>query len=307
MPPEIGLQVLRDLALAERVGLSGASKPGAALVAEALQAAAVRVLAPFKLRFSDIRLLLTATGSIISGSVVAALAKSGATFEPADLDFLCANRGGQTAVHFLERAGHYKCVRHSEYTFAAGIGRIWTLFNDEGKKINVIESLTPNPFDAVGNFHLTCVYGAWGANGLLHGYPALTAAGDAITTRAKFPIRVGRRHERETWDVIHKYSDRGFRIHLNEYRERHTCGVDWNCPATIRRTDDAGCSYSPFPAWIYDDDAVKMPVSSWTMYGRGCRMGVLAGRFGAVDRASNINGACASRDNDRSNLSLGRW
>ncbi|KAJ7651584.1 hypothetical protein DFH06DRAFT_1331536 [Mycena polygramma] len=283
LPFEIGVNVADELSFEARVKLGQTSRSIANVVAQSLQNAAVRILAPFGLRFSDVRLLLTATKSFIGGSAVPALFHLGHTFQPADLDFCTGLGRGTEVVDFLKIAGGYHKTRESpEYSFAAGIGRIWTLINDDGMKINVLESISDNPFESVGNFHLTCVFGAWCANGLLHCYPTLTASAVAITTRAKLPVRFGAENNRSMWEVLHKYTDRGFTINLNEYDAPHTCGVDWSCPATLRRTDDGGCSYMPFPAWLYDDEAAKPPVCSWTMGGTGCPRGILA----------NANGPC---------------
>ncbi|KAJ7623955.1 hypothetical protein DFH06DRAFT_1340281 [Mycena polygramma] len=279
MPVELGLEIVNEMPFDVRVRLAKASHGAATIVAQSLQDAATLILRPFGLRFGDVRLMQTATGVIIGGSAVASLLQTVAPFQPGDLDFIAGTGIGSAVVLFLERAGLYRRTQSSpEYSFALGIGFIWTLVNDAGKKINVIEALGTNPFDAVGNFHLTCVYGAWCANGLLHCYPSLTTSGNAITTRAKFPHRHDdHAHHTKLWNVLHKYTDRGFSIALNEYNAPHTCGVAWSCPATIRRTDDAGCSYTPFPSWLYDDDAEKLPVGCWTMGGTGCSGGILSG------------------------------
>ncbi|KAJ7623954.1 hypothetical protein DFH06DRAFT_1340280 [Mycena polygramma] len=270
LPPEIGLEVVKDLALADRTRLAQTSHSSAAIVAEALQQQAVRLLAPFRLRFGHVRLMLTATGAAISGSAVAALTVPAPSFDPNDLDIVVGSGHGPEVVHFIGRAGGYRTiVETDEPSFAPSLGRTWLTENDEGKRIQVIESLTDNAFDVVGHFHLTCVYGAWYANGLLHCYPALTAGGDALTTARKMPWRHRLPERCGIWDVLDKYTSRGFDIGLNAYDADHVCGVDVNCPATLRTTDDTGCSYSAFPSWLYADDASPPAITCWTMGGTG--------------------------------------
>lgn len=227
----------------------------------------------------------TATGTIISGSAVTALAHLGSTFEPGDLDFIAGYGYGTLVFDFLDMARDYKLVDTpdaNEYRFASGIARVCTMRHHDGQKINVFEALTENPFDVVGHFHLTCVYGAWSANGVLHCYPRLTASGIALTSPSKFPLGEGSKARINCWNILHKYTDRGFTVSLNEYDKPHTCGEDWNCPATLRTTDDAGCAYSPFPPWLYDDDTIAPSVSCWTLGGSGCSRGVLTRTDGTV-------------------------
>ncbi|KAJ7880946.1 hypothetical protein B0H13DRAFT_1531730, partial [Mycena leptocephala] len=190
--------------------------------------------------------MLTATGSMISGSTVAAMACPEPPFAPGDLDFFTPSGRGHMLVDFLESAANYTVTKESEeYKNAVAIGGMWTLHCGD-LKINVIESLTSNPFHSILNFHLTGVYGAWDGNGFWHAYGDMTADGIVIATPVKLPTPHHVPAHVNIWKVLHKYMDRGFTIALNEYPEPHTCGVDFNCPATLRATDDDGCSYILF-------------------------------------------------------------
>ncbi|KAJ7880947.1 hypothetical protein B0H13DRAFT_1891528 [Mycena leptocephala] len=279
IPAEICLCVLDNVRLPDRSRLAQASCRSGALVAEALQSVAAKILAAFGLRFADVRLMQTATGAIIVGSAVAALARPEYAFVPDDLDFIAGHDSSSLVEDFLHLVGGFCCVPMRDgarYRFVAGIRRVSTMTNSDGKTINVIEAVSGNPFDIVGHLHLSCVYGAWGADGLRHCYPSLTAAGTALTTPAKLSLRGSRQAHDNVWRIVQKYIGRGFTLALNEYDAPHTCGVDWSCPATLWTTDDGGCSFSPFPAWIYDRDAVEPGVTCWTLGGTGCRRGVFA-------------------------------
>ncbi|KAJ6495745.1 hypothetical protein C8R47DRAFT_1069594 [Mycena vitilis] len=282
LPPEIGLQVVRDLVLADRTRLAQTCNNSADVVAQALQDEAAKILSHFGLRFGHIRLMLTATGSVVAGPVVAALARVGTSFQPPDLTFVAIRGRGGVVLDFLHMAGGYQPVRRAG-EYISGLGKLWSAVNVVGTKINVIESLTNSPFDVIGQFHLSCVYGAWTANGLLHGYPQLTAAGHTIATPVKLPL-TSHSHRASNWDVLHLYIDRGFAIDLNTYDADHVCGVDPNCPATLRTTDDSGCSFSFFPRWIYDDEVEEVPPTCWTLSGTGCVRGILDGRSCATAR-----------------------
>ncbi|KAJ7752678.1 hypothetical protein B0H16DRAFT_1723601 [Mycena metata] len=288
LPPEIGLEVIRDLTYADKSRLSVASLTSAAVVSQALRQSAVEILLRFRLRFEEVQLMLTATGSIICGSAVPALLKAPPSFEPGDLDFAAASGQGAFVVDFLIIAGGYKITKNAvDYSRMAGINKLWTLRNGS-LKVNVMESVSNNALDVVTFFHLSCVYGAWTATGVWHGYAAETTSGIAMTTPAKFPIRSAVARRRSMWIVLRKYMARGFTIELNEYTVAHRCGVDLNCPATLRTSDDEGCSFTAFPDWHYTTDATPHPVVCWSMGGTGCPQGILHRPGGQVTPATAV-------------------
>ncbi|KAJ7137590.1 hypothetical protein C8R43DRAFT_844687, partial [Mycena crocata] len=211
------------------------------------------LLAKFGLQFEETRLLLTATGTVISGSAVTSLLPIRRPFQPNDLDFFAKSGRGRGVVKYLLIPGMYE-VTNTAFTYgvSAGIGTIWTLIHRiHGYKINVIEGLTTNPLDAVLRFHSTCVFCAWTADGLWHAYPFFTLNGKTLTMPNLLPLAgtatSALDHQKIGWRVLHKYIDRGFDYDVGELRAEHICGVDWNCPATLRRSDDAGCLSAPFP------------------------------------------------------------
>ncbi|KAJ7025276.1 hypothetical protein C8F04DRAFT_1191625 [Mycena alexandri] len=232
LPTELALEVLREMPLADRSRLASTSHLGTILVADALQSTAIHLLLHFRLQFAMVCLLLTATGAAITGSAVTALMRVGSFFFPDDLDFVVGRGKGPWVANFLTLAGYALVNEEAHYLNADGIYRVWTMDLD-GLKINVMESLSSNPLDIVAFLNLSCVYGAWFADGIWHGYPHLTTRGIAITTPRRFPVRHGVANHRKGWDIIHKYAVRGFTFQLNEYDEYHKCGTDINCPATL--------------------------------------------------------------------------
>ncbi|KAJ7431460.1 hypothetical protein B0H11DRAFT_1762080 [Mycena galericulata] len=225
--------------------------------------------------------MLAGTGALISGSTVAALLQPG-MFSPGDIDIYTACRRGYDAVKFLLRMGKFSIAKTStSYDYTAGIRKVWTLEatntldGTDAKKINVIESLSDNPFDPLTHFHLTCVVGAWLADGFWHGYPALTSRKVALTTMHQLPLKDDLKQQKHVWGVLQKYTDRGFTIAIGEYDNDHDCGTDANCPATLRSSDDAGCLYTPFPVWPYTGEAQVHAEVCWSFGGTGCTRGIL--------------------------------
>ncbi|KAK6997118.1 hypothetical protein R3P38DRAFT_2564356 [Favolaschia claudopus] len=237
---------------------------------------ATELLAHFKLKFQDIRLLLTATGCAIVGSSVLALARPDLRIVPSDLDVVTACRKGPAIADFFTLAACYVASSHPmDYGEVAGIGSVYTLTLGGVRKINIIESLTDNPLDAVVQFNFSCVFAAWQADGIWLAYPELTSQGLAITTRAIYPMPVGFYARFHTWCVLHKYARRGFKICLNDYPRPHKCGVDLNCPATLRSSDDEACCFYAFPRWRYTSDSGLPRPTCWTLGGTGCSSGIL--------------------------------
>ncbi|KAK7027563.1 hypothetical protein R3P38DRAFT_3190434 [Favolaschia claudopus] len=137
-------------------------------------------------------------------------------------------------------------------------------------KINIIESITDEPLDAVVRFHFTCVVAAWHADGIWLAYPELLKEALVITTPAAYPIESGFARRFSVWSAFRKYVEAGFRVHLNEYPRPHICGEDVNCPATLRSSDDAGCRFFAFPEWRYTGESGLPDPTCWTMGGSGC-------------------------------------
>ncbi|KAJ6447851.1 hypothetical protein C8R47DRAFT_1231255 [Mycena vitilis] len=275
LPPELALQIVRALTFADRGRLALASERSSDLVAYDLKVLAETILHHFQLRHDEVRLMQAATGTVIGGSTITTLVAPHRSFTPGDLDCIVPCYKGHAVVDFLRIGSGYEVI-------ATGLGfhgvphvnRVWTM--EKGSlTINVVECLTENVLDIILCFHMSCVYGFWNADCVWHGYAGLTADGTAVTTPTKFPYPSEQNTVTDIWNVTHKYIDRGLTIAVNELPWKHTCGVDKDCPATIRTTDDDGCSSVSFPPWAYSGDARPIIPTTWTFRGTGCAQGAL--------------------------------
>ncbi|KAJ7021404.1 hypothetical protein C8F04DRAFT_1273761 [Mycena alexandri] len=242
LPPEVSLQILASLTFAERLSFARASPVVALHVAQAIQDETVSLLKAFGLRPRSVRLMQVATGTLISGSFVPAMMTG--NFEPKDIDFYMPRAAGGDVALFFKKSGDWSQIGMSPtYNFASGIGRVYTMRHRRTeKKINIIELLTLNALDAVVQFHSTCVMGAISADTFWHGYPDTTLAGVTITSVARMPLTKDVAQQTQTWKILRKYAARGFDFHLEEYRAPHVCCEDLRCPATVRTSNDVGCS-----------------------------------------------------------------
>ncbi|KAJ6494903.1 hypothetical protein C8R47DRAFT_1213563 [Mycena vitilis] len=286
LPPEISLKIIEDLPFSDRSRFSRSSQHSADLVGYTTEASATRHLERFHLCFREVRLMLTAMGTVVTGSILTALAAPLRAFHPNNLDFVAPVGHGSAVVDFLGLGAHYRPGgQESHYCNHAFIARLWTLTCGD-LKINVIEGKTWNPLDVILSSQLSCIYGYLGANGVWHAYPDLTTEGIALTSPSKFPLRHGAAHGSSIRTLAHKYMARGLTVALNELPRDHVCGVDKDCPATLRTSDDNGCAFVPFPRWSFSAEAESVIPACWSFGGSGCPQGILARYGGNVHRMS---------------------
>ncbi|KAJ7602345.1 hypothetical protein DFH06DRAFT_1152836 [Mycena polygramma] len=137
------------------------------------------------------------------------------------------------------------------------------------------ESLTDNPLDAIAHFHSTCVFGAWSSQGFWHAYAGLTFAGLSMSSPVRLPLNDDLDSHQRVWRIVRKYYRRGFRF-VSQYDPGHVCGVDYNCPCTMRSSNDEGCLFISFPDWEFGYDAVPTRTTTWSLNGVGCKSGILS-------------------------------
>ncbi|KAK7012726.1 hypothetical protein R3P38DRAFT_3209585 [Favolaschia claudopus] len=243
-----------------------------------LELTATKLLARFRLRFDDVRLLLTASQCAIVGSSVLHVAHPDLSVVPGSLDVVTACGQGPAIADFFILAASYAVIAGPEQDEnVRGAGPRWTLALGSSLRINIIESLTNNPLDVVVAFNFSCVISAWQADGIWLAYPEMTRNGIVVATPASFPMREGLSGRVDVWSVFRKYADLGFEVGLGEFPRSHVCGQDKNCPATVRSSDDDGCRFYAFPEWKFTRDERPPRPTCWSMSGRGCTVGILSG------------------------------
>ncbi|KAK6966300.1 hypothetical protein R3P38DRAFT_3246532 [Favolaschia claudopus] len=225
---------------------------------EVLERSATRLLARFKLRFSDVRLLLTAARCAIVGPSIISLARPDLAMSPSELDIVTGRGKAPAVADFFILAACYRVVKvpdDSDYDEVEGIGfgPVWSLALGDNLKINIIESITDEPLDAVVRFHFTCVVAAWHADGIWLAYPELLKEALVITTPAAYPIESGFARRFSVWSA---------------FRKR-----ELSCNAAV--LDDAGCRFFAFPEWRYTGESGLPDPTCWTMGGSGCSEGIL--------------------------------
>ncbi|KAJ7264031.1 hypothetical protein B0H12DRAFT_1068833 [Mycena haematopus] len=248
----------------------------AAVAAECLQNVAGAILAPFSLRFEEVRLMLAATGAVIAGSSVAALVNWDPAWRPTHLAIVAPRGTVDIILEFFRFAAGYSLQSAGHGYRMSNTHSRCSIANAHGAQLLVYESKTRDPFSTIATSQFTCEYGAWTATGLFHAYPQLTAYRRALTTPTRLPIRDTLEDQRMLWDSLHRYTSSHYIVDTLGYRAMHTCGVNPSCPATLRTSDDRGCMHIPFPAWDVSSGLVYRDVTCWSLGGTGCLLGVLA-------------------------------
>ncbi|KAK7027556.1 hypothetical protein R3P38DRAFT_3190428 [Favolaschia claudopus] len=147
-----------------------------------LELTATKLLARFRLRFDDVRLMLTASQcAIVGSSRRTGKSRCGHCMWP------------RTAIadFFILAASYAVIAGPEQYENVRGAGPRWTLALGSSLRINIIESLTNNPLDVVVAFNFSCVISAWQADGIWLAYPEMTRNGIVVATPASFPMREG--------------------------------------------------------------------------------------------------------------------
>ncbi|KAF8143055.1 hypothetical protein K438DRAFT_1784143 [Mycena galopus ATCC 62051] len=196
------------------------------------------------------------TGIALSGSAVAWLAtyirNARNSWVPNDLDFYVPQRCWYFVLRFFTMGTRYRHVRVSGAGYAGipSIRRIaWINTQvDSPFTLNLMQCLDDKVYIPPTQFHSTCVVGCVTADSAWFGNLNLTSIGISIMNRTSFRM-LTTAEKRRALSVIRKWQARGFSF-LITLEERHVCGRDLRCPATLRTSDDAACTLWGVPFLI---------------------------------------------------------
>ncbi|KAK7053918.1 hypothetical protein R3P38DRAFT_2761696 [Favolaschia claudopus] len=196
----------------------------------------------FHLSYGDIKLLLAATGTRLSGSVIAAILQG--TFVPNDLDFYCPRGSADDAMVFMRDvcAYHLSFEASRDYDDVFGIRRVLTLRNAFGEAGQHRGDLFRLCFGCNSRFFIRRLPGgaiSW--DRFSHFEINRVRKGVALATPSSMRL-AGNTLEGQVqmWRILHKYQGRGF-VFEYDHPLPHECGVHIDCPATLRTIDDDGC------------------------------------------------------------------
>lgn len=283
---EILADIVLRLSIVDRQNFGATSRLHRTIVGGVLMRIAGESLRPFNVSLQDVRFLQSCKSTIISGPTVRRLfylgpdlRKDAEDRRPAkSLDFYCATGEQYFVASFLKHATGYDYPHYNvEIAPGSGIRHASRLIKPNCPDINIFETHSTNPLDAILHLPTTADICAWTLDRIWHGYPAITVRGHTVTTPTRLPANDVRQRQR-CWDVIQRSLQDGFHIHT-EWERRHVCGHDSSCPSTHRTTDDKGCLTALFPSIPYRSTTTRTAWDltqgiSWSMgNGPSCRKG----------------------------------
>ncbi|KAJ7171899.1 hypothetical protein C8R43DRAFT_944439 [Mycena crocata] len=115
--------------------------------------------------------------------------------------------------------------------------------------INVFESRSDNPLDAILHLPSTADMGSLKLDRLWHPYPAATFEGVALTSPYRLPVDFAA-ERRTAWEVLQSSMRAGFWVD-SHWTRSHQCSRNASCPISWRSSNDSGCLKLLLPTLPY--------------------------------------------------------
>ncbi|KAJ7766543.1 hypothetical protein DFH07DRAFT_769805 [Mycena maculata] len=270
---EIQQEFVERMPLKDQVIFGATCKRNRALAARVLQLSIADVFKPYNIPYRGIQLMQAVTGAKLSGSVIPRIAmysrQSSSAFTPNDVDFYAPHSTYLFVREFflVGTAFKFSQVMNNIYDLPSITAISWLRRHvDNPLSINIMRCRGEHAMEPILQFHSTCVIGTIDASGLWLANPRTVAAGVSTMNPKYFKILTPGEQERAI-GVIHKYYERG-------------CGVEFECPATMRTTVDGGTTVIKFPLSPFRNcipSATVFPgpyILTWNGGGVGCKRGI---------------------------------
>ncbi|KAJ6460680.1 hypothetical protein C8R47DRAFT_1226185 [Mycena vitilis] len=237
-------------------------------------------VAAYNLDLSDIRFMLVATGTLMTGYAIQRIFVGFAASEPF-LDFFAARMWTPTVLTAVQSGGSYTA---DPVPVDSGMFVVWTL-RSGAKKIRVFQCNT-FPLDAILTRASTHTMGYCDGRVVRHAYPDLALQGRTLTSPHSLVIHDTIHSHREAWTLIQAAVRSGW-TWATECDFTHKCGRCFSCPATGRHSQDDGWVCMKLPAVRYGRP-LRLPIVSWCLHGAGCEAGFLQGPFPSLKALANF-------------------
>ncbi|KAJ7157053.1 hypothetical protein C8R43DRAFT_1125605 [Mycena crocata] len=278
IPNEMLCEIVNLLTIRDKIRFGTTSKLHRSIVNRTLYTTASRCLRAFDTSIIDMQFLQSCTGTLVAGFVLKNLLGILPEYHKIEfqekeagrntLDLYCAAFKGPAVANFMHNAtGYSHAVYEGGFDAVNAIRRVYSL-NDRGMpRINIFETYSDQPIDAILCLPTTADIGAWMLDRIWHAYPEATLCGITMTTPNRLPVRTLPAQQR-TWDTLYRSTREGFEIET-EFPHPHKCAHNLNCPISWRRSTDEGCLSIRLPTLPFSahrtEPIWRVPSVSWTL------------------------------------------
>ncbi|KAJ6476666.1 hypothetical protein C8R47DRAFT_1220156 [Mycena vitilis] len=235
--------IFARLGLRDALSLARTSKKFSALHGRHRQYQVNCLLLRYRLSYIEFRFMQTATRAVISGPALAQLFG----YDTADktLHVYTPDFSYSAVLRFFDLTGSYHRRGPAVESRDAGIDHTTTFSHGaDGCRVAVHRSQTDSSLDLITYFPFTHMFFAVTHYGWWMGYPHTTSRRISIPNR-EGAVLLALEGDKHLWESIHQCVSQ-YRVHFQLFRQ-HTCGLSFECPATLRNTMDEGCLHLFFP------------------------------------------------------------
>ncbi|KAJ6454934.1 hypothetical protein C8R47DRAFT_1228456 [Mycena vitilis] len=227
------------------------------------------LLAIKSIRLCDVVADHTATGTVLSGDAVTSLLEYEHSAGWDDLYFLVPEDSYSLALRFFDVATAYLALPLTFTHPLEGVSCATRLFNPTSKKsVFLMRALTNSALDCLTHQHFTHLMMGIAAWGVWLSNPVATSQRLSIPNKGVSEF-VG-------WYLTCNGAKRVIQRDADKYRfvfslhRKHRCGVTFECPATLRSTDDRGCLTLLFGSPARPTTGKSGSPMSWSLEGTKC-------------------------------------
>ena len=281
LPPSVMANILGRLPFTDRQAFAQTSRTARASFGVIMQHIISDRLQPYHLNFRLICLMQCATQAVVGGPFLLSLFQPlvASPITTKEIHVYCRPGDGLNIMRYFRMMTRFRMIVYRAQSRVPGISRTWRMGVANGPRyLTIMEGLTDNPSDAVMFSDNTALFAFWSQTEVWNGYPALAVRGISLTTPEHMPIHSSLAGHRRAWQALLWYRLRGF-LMTHELPSPHICGVNKNCPATLRHTSDSGCLKIALPHLSFAAVDPLTRDTMWSLDGQGCSVQEVSGSY----------------------------
>ncbi|KAJ7720613.1 hypothetical protein B0H16DRAFT_1792599 [Mycena metata] len=265
LPLELAYRLLREMDMGSRGKFGATCKEHRDISGSTRRFEVAVVTAKYHLDFKEVRFMLTATGTLMSGYALQQVIQ-GPGLKSDCLDFFTGADWTWDVMTFLALRGEYTV----DPEFIPGELYTSYILRSRGRKIRVHEC-HKHPLACILAHENSHRMGFCDGDGIHYAYAELLRNNLTLATPKSMVIHDELEYHQEIWRLLEKARDHDL-TWIWEHPHTHECGRDYSCPATLRHSRDRGwvhCTFTNNPF----GPSPRLPVIPWSLCGTGCSTG----------------------------------